>query len=193
MNDKSGIGRTAFVLLAMLLLLNLSGCCSRKTVEKRPGQNTRTNIDGKPLNGTAGTTRSAASSGEQMIAGNEMTRALRPQDQKTKEQYQRLEYAFSMYNVNNFDGALREVERLQLEINQDPYLEMQSWYLSAMIYHKTDKISRRKRAMRKMLETMEQVQKDPRYRSAHADGMISQEMIKLAKEKGDGRYAEFAE
>ncbi|HNX75035.1 MAG TPA: hypothetical protein PLM07_07580 [Candidatus Rifleibacterium sp.] len=192
MNHKSGIGRAAFVLLAMLLLLNLSGCCARKNVGRQSNR-TRNNTDQKQSNASTSMARNPSSGGEQMIAGNEMTRALRPQDQKTKEQYQRLEYAFSMYNVSNFDGALREVERLQLEINQDPYLEMQSWYLSAMIYHKTDKISRRKRAMRKMLETMEQVQKDPRYRNAYADGMISQEMIKLAKEKGDGRYAEFAE
>ncbi|HMM61608.1 MAG TPA: hypothetical protein PKC25_15925, partial [Candidatus Rifleibacterium sp.] len=78
-------------------------------------------------------------SGEVLISGNESVRPLRDKDKRIKEQYRRLEYAFEMYNSTNFDGALREVERLQLEINNDPYLEMQSWYLSAMIYHKSDK------------------------------------------------------
>lgn len=104
--------------------------------------------------------------------------------------YRRLENAFDMLQSDNLDGAQREIERVQLEINNDPHLEMQSWYLSAMIYHKSGKTSRRKRSMRKMLESMEQLQKDPRFRRSFEDGMMSQEVIKLAIEKGDGRYVE---
>lgn len=189
MNHQTGTRRFAAIILAMLLL-NLPGCCSRKTVDKKTVVGRTNSSSGKTVRADAGTPKVNATTGEELISGNEMGRPLRDQDKKTKELYRRLEYAFEMYNTSNFDGAIREVERLQLEINNDPYLEMQSWYLSAMIYHKTDKISRRKRAMRKMLETMEILQKDPRFRSAYADGMISQEIIKMAKEKGDSRYAE---
>ncbi len=187
MNHCAGIRQTAVVLL-VLLVMNLPGCCSRKTVEKRPvsgKKNSAVSSTASPV-----TEKASPAIGEVMISGNESGRKLRDQDKKTKEQYRRLEYAFDMYNTANYDGALREVERLQLEINNDPYLEMQSWYLSAMIYHKSDKTSRRKRAMRKMLESMEQLQKDPRFLNAHADGMISQEIMKMAIEKGEGRYAE---
>ncbi len=190
MNHQTGTGRIAAVILAMLLLLNLPGCCSRKTVDKKSTAGRTSSTSGRTPRTNTGKPQVNSRAGEEMIAGNEMTRPLRDQDKKTKELYRRLEYAFEMYNTANFDGAIREVERLQLEVNNDPYLEMQSWYLSAMIYHKTDKISRRKRAMRKMLETMEVLQKDPRFRSAHADGMISQEIMKMAIEKGEGRYAE---
>lgn len=181
-------GQCAAVLLTLLMLMNLPGCCSRKTVSRPdPGRKT-------PVTSAAGSTttdrRPVPIVENTVVSGNEALRPLRDQDKKTRELYRRFEYAFDMFNSDNLDGALREVERLQLEINNDPYLEMQSWYLSAMIYHKTDKTSRRKRAMRKMLESMEQLQKDPRFRNAFEDGMISQEVIKMAIEKGEGRYAE---
>lgn len=181
--------RHCMAVLLVLALLNLSGCCTRKTVDRRPADSRRT-AKKSPVTTTRPATAASAESGETMVSGNETGRPLRDQDRRTREQYRRLEYAFNMYNSQNYDGALREVERLQLEIDKDPYLEMQSWYLSAMIYHKTDKASRRKRAMRKMLESMEQLQKDSRFRSAYEDGMISQEVIKMAVEKGEGRYEE---
>ena len=114
----------------------------------------------------------------------------REKDRRTQELYKRLEFSFDMYQKENFDGALREVERVQMEINDDPYLEMQTWYLSAMIYHKSGKTSRRSRAMRKMLEVMETLQKDPRFRESFEEGMMSQQVIDMALSKGEGRYVD---
>jgi hypothetical protein len=187
MKDCAGIRQTAAILLVLLVII-LPGCCSRKTVSKRQATGRKNSV--ATVRQASYPEKASPQTGEEMLSGNETVRKLRDQDKKTKDQYRRLEYAFEMYNTANLDGALREVERLQLEINNDPYLEMQSWYLSAMIYHKSDKTSRRKRAMRKMLESMEQLQKDPRFLQAHADGMISQEIMKMALEKGEGRYAE---
>lgn len=175
------------LLAALLLLTSLTGCCSRKVdlkpVNGRPGSG----LDG---NGGKIATKTPSSRENTAVSINDPERPLRDKDYKTRDLYKRFEYAFDMFNSNNLDGALREVERLQLEIDDDPYLEMQSWYLSAMIYHKSDKASRRKRSMRKMLECMEQLQKDPRFRNAFEDGMISQEVVKMAIEKGEGRYEE---
>jgi len=188
MTQSSGSYRWGALLL-VLAMLSLPGCCTRKAVDRRKASSERSS-EKSPATVTRTVAAPTAADGEVMVSGNETARILRPQDRKTKEQYRRLEYAFDMYNSQNYDGSLREVERLQLEIDNDPYLEMQSWYLSAMIYHKTDKSSRRKRAMRKMLESMEQLQKDPRFRNAYEDGMIGQELVGMAVKKGEGRYAE---
>ncbi|EKD83409.1 MAG: hypothetical protein ACD_39C00697G0003 [uncultured bacterium] len=114
----------------------------------------------------------------------------REKDRRTQELYKRLEFSFDMFQKENLDGALREVERVQMDINDDPYLEMQTWYLSAMIYHKSGKTSRRSRAMRKMLELMETLQKDPRFRESFEEGMMSQQVIDMALSKGEGRYVD---
>ncbi len=114
----------------------------------------------------------------------------REKDRRTQELYRRLELSFEMFQKENFDGALREVERVQMDVNDDPYLEMQTWYLSAMIYHKTEKPSRRSRAMRKMLELMETLQKDPRFRESFEEGMMSQQVIDMALTKGEGKYVD---
>ena len=189
MNHSPAV-RRSLLLLLVLAILHLPGCCLRKTTEKRNGNGKRP-AAGSVSSSVQNSGSQSQGSGEALISGNESVRPLRDKDKRIKEHYRRLEYAFEMYNTDNFDGALREVERLQLEISNDPYLEMQSWYLSAMIYHKSDKPSRRKRAMRKMLESMEQVQKDPRFRTAFEDGMISQELMNLAREKGNDRYGKF--
>ena len=189
MNHSPAV-RRSLLLLLVLAILHLPGCCSRKTTDKRNDNGRKPAIDSSANSSQNGSVQ-AQGSGEVLISGNESVRPLRDKDKRIREQYRRLEYAFEMYNSANFDGALREVERLQLEINNDPYLEMQSWYLSAMIYHKSDKPSRRKRAMRKMLESMEQVQRDPKGRAALEDGMNSQELMNLAREKGNDRYGKF--
>ncbi len=116
--------------------------------------------------------------------------AIREANRKTAGLYKRLEHSYDMLERSNPEGALREIERLQREIRNDPYLEMQSWYLSSMIYHKMGKASRRKRSMRKMLETMEVLQKDPRFRSAYEMGMGIQGLIEYTKKKEGKKYAE---
>ncbi|MFZ5952906.1 MAG: hypothetical protein ACOYXC_19540 [Candidatus Rifleibacteriota bacterium] len=115
---------------------------------------------------------------------------LNEERRRKTEQYRRLEYAHQMLINSNVEGSLRELERLQLDLRDDPYLEMQTWYLSAMAYHKQGKPSRRKRSMRKMLETMEILQKDPRFKAAHEDGKMAQDVVKMAISKGGDKFAE---
>jgi Tfp pilus assembly protein PilF len=117
---------------------------------------------------------------------------LKLKKEKTR-QYERLEYAYSMLMKSNPQAALREIERLQMDIRDDKYLELKTWYLSAMIYHKMGKISRRKRAMRKMLEVMQELQKDPRFKRAFAEGKRTRDFIDMVNKSGGDKYAEFTE
>lgn len=106
----------------------------------------------------------------------------------TKELYERLERSHQLLQNSNPEAALRELERLQLGIRNDPYLEMQSWYLSAMIYHKTGAISRRRRSMRKMMEALEKLQKDPRFLRTHELGIANQQLIETLKNSKGHSY-----
>lgn len=115
---------------------------------------------------------------------------LREKDERTSELYEKLDRANSLYKNRNYDGALREIDRIQREIDNDPYLEMQTWGLAALIYDKTGKTSRRKRAYSKMFDSLVAVHKDPRYAKAREDGKICLELIEIAKVKGDRKYAE---
>lgn len=114
---------------------------------------------------------------------------LRAKDERTSQLYGKMDYANKMYKKRNYDGALREVERIQNEINDDPYLKMQAWALAAKIYDKTGKTSRRKRSYTKMMEAMEEVRKDSRYKRAYEEGKLCVELIEIAKQKGDDKYA----
>ncbi|NCB37654.1 MAG: hypothetical protein EOM80_02690 [Erysipelotrichia bacterium] len=187
MNHYKRLRACILFFAAIGFITTLNGCCSRKTVSKKPAVSV-TPVFEKTVAKTA--IEAPLSDNIVSFTPDNTERALRDQDKKTQVLYQKLENSYEMFRKDNFDGALREVERLQFEISNDPYLEMQSWYLSAMIYHKSGKSSRRKRAMRKMLESMEELQKDPRFRNAFEDGMMSQEVINLAIGKGEGRYVE---
>jgi len=174
--------------LTFLAVLAMTGCCSRKADRShRPRRDlTKTPAENRDIS-----VSSTAADPSVNKAGSAVTPAVSAADKLSSSLYRRLDYSFEMFRRDNMDGALREVERLQLEINNDPYLEMQSWYLSAMIYHKTGKASRRKRSMRKMLETMEQLQKDPRFKKSFQDGIESQDLINMALKKGEGKYADY--
>ena len=76
------------------------------------------------------------------------------------------------------------------QIENDPYLEAQTWSLSAMIYDKQGKTSRRKRSFRKMTECIEALQKDSRYINVYKEGMLYQELFGTIKEMGGEKYAE---
>lgn len=104
----------------------------------------------------------------------------RKKNKQAQDAYSKFERSFEMYHRGDYESALRELGRVQTNIDDDPNLEMQTWYLSAMIYDKTGKDSRRKRAMRKMLETMEILQKDPRFRTAFEHGKLNKEIIGIA-------------
>ncbi len=183
----SSLMRCVCVVLTVLVVLTATGCCSR-TRKKPAGGVDSTSL---PVDNTRTSNEQNGVKVESVPAVfTETPAALSDSEKLTASLYLRLENAFDMYKSDNIDGAQREIERVQLEIRNDPHLEMQTWYLSAMIYHKSGKTSRRKRSMRKMLEVMEQLQKDPRFRRSFEDGMVSQDVIKLAIEKGVGRYVE---
>lgn len=187
MTHKQRSAQLTCLVLVLLATFVLSGCCSRKT-----DQSNKRRIEPKPQVADKSSTAAPPSA----IGVNGKDQSMRNVTVSDAEKlsaslYRRLDYSFEMFRRDNMDGALREVERLQLEINNDPYLEMQSWYLSAMIYHKTGKASRRKRSMRKMLETMEQLQKDPRFKRAFQDGMDSQDLVNMALKKSEGKYADY--
>ncbi|MBU1108796.1 MAG: hypothetical protein KKB51_19120 [Candidatus Riflebacteria bacterium] len=180
------INRLFILLNVMAIALLCTGCCARQG-QQLPSQK----FAPDPVQTVRKPDISVADAeNNDAIEFTDNQKPRREKDKRTQELYRRLEFSFEMYEKDNFDGALREVERVQMDINDDPHLEMQTWYLSAMIYHKTGKTSRRSRAMRKMLELMETVQKDPRFRNAFEDGMMSQQVIDMALSKGEGRYVD---
>jgi hypothetical protein len=170
----------------MAVVLCCTGCCTR--LRSRPIRNIFPDEPVRPVS-QSDSRPADANTGEASVLA-ELPPPERKKDRLTQELYRRLELSFEMFQKENFDGALREVERVQMDVNEDPYLEMQTWYLSAMIYHKTAKPSRRGRAMRKMLELMETLQKDPRFRESFEEGLMSQQVIDMALSQGEGKYAE---
>lgn len=187
MINHGNLLRCACLVLVIMIAMAAAGCCGR--IRKKPVEIIKkTVVIDEAEEQMSETTEEA--SGSQTKADRRQSKKPSDKDKVTAALYQRLENSFAMFQTDNIDGAQRELDRVQLEINDDPYLEMQTWYLAAMISHKSGKTSRRKRAMRKMLETMEQLQKDPRFLRSFEDGMVSQEVIKMAIDKGEGRYAE---
>ncbi len=176
-------------ILMLLVALDLVGCCRRKKKDaKKTGKvDIAESIKNIKKKGKKGTSNKVSEFDDVHI---DLTGQLplREKDEHTNELYEKMNHANKMYKNRNYDGALREVERIQLEINNDPYLEMQTWGLAAMIYDKTGKTSRRKRAYNKMIEAVTAVQKDPRYKKAYEDGKICQDLIEDAKTKGDKQY-----
>lgn len=177
------------IVASMLVISLATGCCTRK-VQK--------NDNGSPDLRQTGRFDERQSQTRKRLPGLDKEDELNTLDprlneirRRKTEQYRRLEYAHEMLVDNNPQGSLRELERLQLDIREDPYLEMQAWYLSAMVYHKLGKPSRRKRSMRKMLETMELLQKDPRFRTIYEDGKLSQQAIDKAKKEAGVKYDKF--
>jgi hypothetical protein len=189
--NRSNTKKTSFQILFFITILLISfvtGCCTKKKkiIDAKDQISEITSIIAESEKKTGG-------SGSAKKSFKEKTQdsyAVRAANRKTAGLYKRLEHSYDMLERSNPEGALREVERLQREIRNDPYLEMQSWYLSSMIYHKMGKASRRKRSMRKMLETMEILQKDPRFRSAYEVGMGIQGLIEHTKKKEGKKYAE---
>lgn len=102
--------------------------------------------------------------------------------------YENLEEAEKMLDRKNAEGALRTVKRIQNSVQNNPYLDMQTWYLSAKIYNKMGKTSRRKRAMRKMISAMKKMQKNPSYYKAYKDGMMSKDLVNRVIKKEKGKY-----
>ncbi len=176
-------------LLAVLLTGLAGGCCTRVSNRKHGLQpSIREPVTKNKIDQTLCESRQPNI--RQYDELNTSDPRLNEERRRKTEQYRRLEYAHQMLVDSNVEGSLRELERLQLDLRDDPYLEMQTWYLSAMAYHKQGKPSRRKRSMRKMLETMEILQKDPRFKAACEDGKMAQDVVKMSISKGGDKFAE---
>ncbi len=178
----------SLLLLTTLILSSVTGCCTRKSGKIGKSGGTKNEIVANSReNSTKEKMQVSSSRSDELNTGDSRVDQMR---RRKTEHYRRLEYAHSLLLGSDPQSALRELERLQMDIRDDLYLEMQTWYLSAMIYHKLGKSSRRKRSMRKMLETMEALQKEPGFKEALEDGNISQEVIQMAIGKAGEKYAE---
>lgn len=109
---------------------------------------------------------------------------------QTKTAYSLLQRSYENYRYHNYSAALRELERCQGLIRNDPYLEMQSWYMAVKIHQKMGAVSRKRRAMRRMMESMEELQGDFRFRQAHKQGMATRELIDFFNKKAGDTYAD---
>lgn len=125
---------------------------------------------------------------------NKRSRFKSSQKKRTSEQkklarlYSGLEQASNMMEKKNNEGALRAVKRIQNSVINNPYIEMQAWYLSVQIYDKMGKRSSRKRSMRKMFEAMKSLRKHPEYQKSCKTGLANQNVIKTAIKQGKGKY-----
>ncbi len=191
-NKKVRLFPFVYLFFVFLAVFNLSGCCkykkySKKTTKRNFSESLNNNQRGNAVNSNS--TSSGEFEGIDVTLDGELP--LRTQDEQTSELYEKLNYANKMYKNSNYEGALREISRIQQNIKDDPYLHLQTWALAAMIYDKTGKTSRRKRAYTKMLEVMEEVKKDSRYKKAYEDGMLCQDLIASVTKKGDKKYGVF--
>jgi len=99
-----------------------------------------------------------------------------------------LERISVMMKGGNYEGALREADRVQRDNPGDPNVTMRTSYLKAMVFHRMNDVNRRKEAMNQMLKSMEDVQKDPRFRAAFEDGTANAEIIKMSIDRAGDRY-----
>ena len=184
------------VAFILLIAVGLSGCCGRKSQSNKKS-NKKINFTGSLKKSNSKDKALVNASSVVNDFGNDIDidligkLPLRSQDEHTNELYEKFNYANKMFKNSNYDAALREINRIQQEINNDPYLKLQTWALSAAIYDKTGKTSRRKRSYTKMLEAIEEVKKDSRYKKAYEDGMACKDFAALAAKKGDKKYGVF--
>lgn len=184
------------IIILFLMALGFSGCCGRKS---QPNKKNNKKIDFTESLKKSNTKDKSNVKGGSVVNdfGNDFDidligkLPLRAQDERTNELYEKFNYANKMFKNRNYDAALREIDRIQQEINNDPYLKVQTWALTAAVYDKTGKTSRRKRAYTKMLEAMDELLKDSRYRKAYEDGMACKDFADLAAKKGDKKYGVF--
>ncbi len=190
--NKINIIKKCFIFLnfVALVTLPLTGCCGYK----------KTSIQKSKSNSYADSIKKSYKKEKVNLKGHKINDfndididitgdlSLSSRNEHISELYNRLDYANKLFKKTNYDGALRELSRIQQENKDDPYLKMQSWALIAKIYDKTGKTSRRKRSYNKMMEAMSEVWKDSRYIKAYEDGMICQSLIASATKNGDKKY-----
>lgn len=184
------ISQSISFILIIMMAVNLAGCCGRKKKVDKKNNNYNFADSLKKTKKKKTSINNKTNSKEFSDIHIDLSESLplRQKDEVSSELYEKLSYANSMYKSRNYDTALREISNIQRQAENDPYLKMQTWALLAMIYDKTGKNSRRKRSYAKMIESMADIQKDARYKKAYEDGMICQELIASATQKGDNKY-----
>lgn len=184
MTFKKKILLNLYLLLIPLLVLDLVGCCGRKKVSKDNNKDfyTKSLTKNKDKSKNKNIDNTISNNGVDIDISSDIS--LSQQLERTKELYEKLDYANIMLKKRNYDGSLREIKRIQQVVRDDPYLMTQTWALSAKVYDKMGNTSGRKRSYKRMLESLEELQKDSRYKNAYKDGMVCQKLIAYAKEKG---------
>ncbi len=175
------------IVISLVLMLSLKTCsCSKKSRKPKKAGIDKKKIakivDEKP--------KKLEKSKEKTTVKENRVSNFNFNHRETEQLYKRLDYAFSLYNRYNYEMAINEVEGLITRINNDPYLEAQAWAMAAMIYEKQRKLSRRKRAYRKMVGAIEALQKDKRYYNVYKEGMENQQLFDALIKAGGSKYAE---
>lgn len=174
---------TVVVLFLTIMMAFIS--CGTKTKRKPSFKNKTAVASSNTVNKTA---NSVALSDNEAPANENFPRVskrkLTSEQKQTAQLYKRLDTAYSLYQRGNYESALSEVESVMRNLHKDPYLEAQVWAMSAMIYDKQHKNSRRKRAYRKMVECIENLQKDKRYTRMYEVGKDNADLFGKIHELG---------
>ncbi len=186
----SGLSCCLCFMLLLLMAFELTGCCGRKKTDNTKkdylsGTLKKSNKKKKDKN-----KKDSDRIGEYADVDVDLSGELplRAKDERTKELYEKLDYANKLFKSRNYDSALREINRIRQQVDDDSYLKLQTWALSAMIYNQMGNTSKRKHSYRKMMESLDEVKKDARYKKAYEDGMVCQGLIASATQKGDKKY-----
>ena len=187
----SYLSRCLCYVLILLMTIELAGCCGYKKIKNKKNPNDSIADSLKKSNKKPGRNTSVTISNEfnddiDIDLTGELP--LRAKDEKSRDLYEKLDYANKLYKQRNYESALREIDRILPTIENDPYLEMQVWTLSAVISDKSDKPRRKKRSYTKMMEARDKLLKDVRYKKAYEDGMICADFIASATMIGDKKY-----
>ena len=168
--------------ISIAITISTSCCSGNKNKKTRIENQTNTKKTPSKVNKSKGNKYNSK-------ATSSLFRKKRSREQKQLATlYKGLKQADYMMDTKNYEGALRAVKRVQHRVKNNPYIEMQAWYLSVEIYGKMDKKSSSKRAMRKMIESLKNLQKHPDYQKSDKDGKKCKEVIDTAMEQGKGKY-----
>lgn len=171
-----------------LLAAGTAGCYSTDTSASREAQKQKKGVAEAVKNTTSGGFSRKTRNRNFTPGENATIAAAIKREEKINSDLERVS---AMLKGRNYEGALREAERVQRDNPGDPNVTMQASYLKAMIFHRMSDGNRRKEAMNEMLKSMEALQKDPRFRAAHEDGLDNAEIIKMSIDRSENRYGSY--
>ncbi|MBF0546849.1 MAG: hypothetical protein HQM08_20585 [Candidatus Riflebacteria bacterium] len=167
------------ITLVLSLFLVMEGCgCVKKTAKVHPSTSSETLVNATSATGVSVATFTKAT--PVLPSSSE--------DSFEKRAISDMEQAVKMLKTSNLGGALRLIDRVQQSFPHDNYINMQAWYIKAMIFHRQKDFPKRKEAMNSMLKSIEEMQKDPKYRSAVEEGQQGADLIKMSIEKKGRKF-----